>query len=91
MIRRSLLTLAAASLVLAACGQGAAKKADANAPLVVGATAVPHAEILEHIKPLLAAVLERGGRVVSNMFKVPGWEHKTQRVARGCSIYLYGR
>jgi D-methionine transport system substrate-binding protein len=55
MIRRSLLTLAAASLVLAACGQGAAKKADANAPLVVGATAVPHAEILEHIKPMLAA------------------------------------
>ncbi len=55
MIRRSLLTLAAASLVLAACGQGAAKKSDANAPLIVGATAVPHAEILEHIKPLLAA------------------------------------
>jgi D-methionine transport system substrate-binding protein len=55
MIRRSLLTLAAASLVLAACGQGAAKKADADAPLIVGATAVPHAEILEHIKPLLAA------------------------------------
>ncbi|MFN3668506.1 MAG: MetQ/NlpA family ABC transporter substrate-binding protein [Brevundimonas sp.] len=55
MIRRSLLTLAAASLVLAACGQGAGKTADANAPLIVGATAVPHAEILEHIKPLLAA------------------------------------
>lgn len=55
MIRRSLLTLAAASLVLAACGQQGVKKADANAPLIVGATAVPHAEILEHIKPLLAA------------------------------------
>jgi D-methionine transport system substrate-binding protein len=55
MIRRSLLTLAAASLVLAACGQGSEKGAAADAPLLVGATAVPHAEILEHIKPLLAA------------------------------------
>ena len=55
MIRRSLLTLAAATLLLAACGQGAARNADADAPLIVGATAVPHAEILEHIKPLLAA------------------------------------
>jgi len=55
MNRRSLLTLAAASLMLAACGQGADKQADVNAPLIVGATAVPHAEILEHIKPMLAA------------------------------------
>ncbi|HST93023.1 MAG TPA: MetQ/NlpA family ABC transporter substrate-binding protein [Brevundimonas sp.] len=55
MIRRSLLTLAAASLVLAACGQGSGKTTAADAPLLVGATAVPHAEILEHIKPLLAA------------------------------------
>lgn len=55
MIRRSLLTLAAAAVALAACGQGADKAADGAGPLVVGATAVPHAEILEHIKPLLAA------------------------------------
>lgn len=55
MIRRSLLTLAAAAMMLAACGQGADKAAGADAPLLVGATAVPHAEILEHIKPLLAA------------------------------------
>jgi D-methionine transport system substrate-binding protein len=42
--------------MLAACGQGADKAASgAEAPLLVGATAVPHAEILEHIKPLLAA------------------------------------
>lgn len=54
MLRRSLLIVAAASLALAACGQGGEKKADANAPLLVGATAVPHAEILEHIKPILA-------------------------------------
>ncbi|WP_372706550.1 MetQ/NlpA family ABC transporter substrate-binding protein [Brevundimonas sp.] len=54
MLRRSLL-LAAAVLTLAACGQGAQKAADADAPLIVGATAVPHAEILEHIKGTLAA------------------------------------
>lgn len=55
MIRRSLLTLAAAAVVLAACGQGADPAAQGDGPLRVGATAVPHAEILEHIKPLLAA------------------------------------
>jgi D-methionine transport system substrate-binding protein len=54
MNRRSLLTLAVA-LALAACGQGADKAAGTTGPLLVGATAVPHAEILEHIKPLLAA------------------------------------
>lgn len=54
MIRRSLLILAAAATLLAACGQGA-DKAGGEGPLLVGATAVPHAEILEHIKPLLAA------------------------------------
>lgn len=55
MIRRSLLILAAAATVLAACGQGPDKTATTEGPLLVGATAVPHAEILEHIKPLLAA------------------------------------
>ena len=54
MIRRTLLTLAA-TLALAACGQGGDRAVDAGGPLIVGATAVPHAEILEHIKPLLAA------------------------------------
>lgn len=54
MIRRSLLLSAAAVLMLAACGQGAEKKAGA-APLLVGATAVPHAEILEVVKPILDA------------------------------------
>src|SRR5690606_10045038 len=54
MIRRSLLLSAAAVLMLAACGQGGDKKAGA-APLLVGATAVPHAEILEVVKPILAA------------------------------------
>ncbi|MGO4409542.1 MULTISPECIES: MetQ/NlpA family ABC transporter substrate-binding protein [unclassified Brevundimonas] len=54
MIRRSLLLSAAAVLMLAACGQGAEKKAG-PAPLLVGATAVPHAEILEVVKPILAA------------------------------------
>ena len=56
MIRRSLLLSAAAVLTLAACGQGADKKPGAEgAPLLVGATAVPHAEILEQVKPILAA------------------------------------
>ncbi len=56
MIRRSLLLSAAAVLTLAACGQGAGKKAGGEgAPLLVGATAVPHAEILEQVKPILAA------------------------------------
>ena len=53
MLRRTLI-LAAAVLMLAACGQGGDKKAGA-APLLVGATAVPHAEILEVVKPILAA------------------------------------
>ena len=56
MIRRSLLLSAVAVLTLAACGQGADKKAGGEgAPLLVGATAVPHAEILEVVKPILAA------------------------------------
>jgi D-methionine transport system substrate-binding protein len=55
MLRRTLI-LAAAALALAACGQGAEKKAaDGSTPLIVGATAVPHAEILEFLKPTLAA------------------------------------
>jgi len=54
MLRRTLI-LAAAALALAACGQGAEKTGDASAPLIVGATAVPHAEILEFLKPTLAA------------------------------------
>lgn len=56
MIRRSLLLSAVAVLTLAACGQGAGKNAGAEgAPLLVGATAVPHAEILEQVRPILAA------------------------------------
>jgi precorrin-6B methylase 2 len=77
----------AAGRVSLLCGD--ASRAGTEGVTVVFVYLVP--EGLERVKPLLAAVLERGGRVVSNMFKVPGWEHKTQRVARGCSIYLYGR
>ena len=54
MLRRTLI-LAAAALAVAACGQGAEKAADGSGTLIVGATAVPHAEILEFIKPTLAA------------------------------------
>jgi len=53
MFRRTLI-LAAAALTLAACGQGAEKAANVPEPLIVGATAVPHAEILEFLKPTLA-------------------------------------
>lgn len=55
MIRRSLLLSAAAVLTLAACGQGGDTKTGEGAALLVGATAVPHAEILEVVKPILAA------------------------------------
>lgn len=55
MLRRKLLITALLSstvLVLAACGP---KAGESGQTLRVGATAVPHAEILEHVKPLLAA------------------------------------
>lgn len=52
---RRLLLIAAAGLALSACGQGAEKAAGSDSNrLVVAATAVPHAEILEAIKPTLA-------------------------------------
>ncbi len=51
MLRRSLL-LSAVLFALTACGRQAA---DGEGPLKVGATAVPHAEILEQVKPILAA------------------------------------
>jgi D-methionine transport system substrate-binding protein len=52
MQRRSLLSGLAAFALLAGCG-GKDKAAD-PAVLTVAATAVPHAEILEHVKPALA-------------------------------------
>lgn len=58
--RRTLLLNAAALAavgLLAACGKGPEQGAasDISKPLKVGATAVPHAEILEMVRPLLAA------------------------------------
>lgn len=50
MLRRSILA-SGLVLALAACGRQAA---DGEGPLKVGATAVPHAEILEQVKPILA-------------------------------------
>ncbi|MDF4003473.1 MetQ/NlpA family ABC transporter substrate-binding protein [Luteibacter sp. PPL552] len=44
---------AALALAVAGCSNGGGK-ADADAPLTVAATPVPHAEILKEIKPLLA-------------------------------------
>ena len=54
MLRRSLL-IAVTTFALAACGSGTEKAADGPAPLIVGATAVPHAQILEFLKPTLEA------------------------------------
>ncbi len=58
LFRRSFLLNAAAvaamGMTLAACGRGGGE-ADTSGPLRVGATAVPHAEILEQVRPLLAA------------------------------------
>lgn len=53
MIRRALL-MSVLALSVAACGSGG-EGAASDGPLRVGATAVPHAEILEVVKPLLAA------------------------------------
>lgn len=59
MFRRSLLLNAAAvavtGLALVACSRGDGGEVDTTKPLRVGATAVPHAEILEQVRPLLAA------------------------------------
>jgi len=52
MLRRTLIV--ASVLLLSACGRGG-EADDASGPLVVGATAVPHAEILEFLAPTLAA------------------------------------
>jgi D-methionine transport system substrate-binding protein len=56
MLRRNVILIAAAGLLLAACGRGGEKAAEGEGPLLVGATAVPHAEILEFVKPTLAAL-----------------------------------
>jgi D-methionine transport system substrate-binding protein len=52
--RRAFVALSLAALALTACGPKAPKASDPNT-LTVAATAVPHAEVLEFIKPKLAA------------------------------------
>jgi D-methionine transport system substrate-binding protein len=52
MLRRSLLA-ACVFLAVAACGKGAGPSDTST--LSIAATAIPHAEILEHVKPLLAS------------------------------------
>ena len=58
LFRRSFLmnaaAIAAVGFSLAACSRGGGE-VDTSGPLRVGATAVPHAEILEQVRPLLAA------------------------------------
>ena len=53
--RLNLLLVLALSLVLAACGSngGSGNSEDSNKKIIVGASNVPHAEILEEAKPLL--------------------------------------
>ena len=60
-MKKKILGFAAAALLtvgLAACGNGGSDSADSSSKeksdtLVVGASPTPHAEILEHVKPLL--------------------------------------
>jgi precorrin-6B methylase 2 len=44
---------------------------------------------LARVKLSLEKVLSRGGRVVSNMFSIPGWQASETKTARGCKVYLY--
>lgn len=60
-----ILALAAAALVLSACGQGADPKAQSVETLTVAATPVPHAEILEFVRPILA---EQGVKLEIKIF-----------------------
>lgn len=53
MLRRTLI-LAAVALALAACGREAAAPGPASDTLTIAATPVPHAEILEVVRPILA-------------------------------------
>ena len=49
---------------------------------------------LDLVRPLLEEVLAKpSGRVLSNMFKVPGLQDALveTRIVRGCSVYLYSR
>ncbi|MEO3975247.1 MetQ/NlpA family ABC transporter substrate-binding protein [Streptomyces sp. CAU 1734] len=54
-ITAAVLVTGALTLGLTACGSDSDSKNDANSPLLVGATSVPHAEILGFIKDELAA------------------------------------
>lgn len=64
--RAALLSLAALSLgALAACGQKPVASSPASDTLTVAATAIPHAEVLEFIKPKLA---EQGLKIEIKVF-----------------------
>ncbi len=68
---------------------GDARAADLSAASVVFVYLVPAG--LAAVRAALEGVLARGGRVVSNMFKIPDAEPDETRDARGCKIYLYAR
>jgi hypothetical protein len=60
---------------------------DVPPPTVVFVYLVPAG--LAKVLPVLTATLQRGGRVVSNIFGVPGWTPTQRRTARGLPVLLY--
>ena len=44
---------------------------------------------LTQVRESLEGILKRGGRVVSNMFSVPGWRAAATLSSRGCNVHLY--
>jgi hypothetical protein len=45
---------------------------------------------LKAIEPKLRGILERGGRLASYMFSVPGWEPVGEEVVKGgCKVRFY--
>ncbi|ALL15199.1 MetQ/NlpA family ABC transporter substrate-binding protein [Caulobacter henricii] len=63
--RRALVALSLAALALSACGQKPDASSSASDTLTVAATAIPHAEVLEFIKPKLA---EQGLKIDIKVF-----------------------
>lgn len=71
----SVITVAVAVLVLGACGN---KKSD-DSVLKVGASPVPHAEILEHVKPLLE---KEGVKLIKRLSQRTVWTIRCDRLCR---------
>ena len=83
---------AVARRVALSLGDAAAAHAAAARATVVFAYLVPAG--LAAVEAMLAGVVERGGRVVCNMFRVPGraergWLRETAAADSGLPVYLY--